>query len=484
MTKNLKILFIVYTHSNGGGLEALLTTLVNNLPKTWQIDILEVASFDVKKEPIHENIKLLPPLTKVGKNKKLNKLFYLILLHKPQLIKDIYRLEDYDVVIGFSYLYPTFLLHCFNETKRIAWFHGMITDLIDDKNPLSIDYYEWRDFFNLQKKALECVDSLVVISKMCLEYLNKVFPESIKKARIIYNGTDIENVVKRSKEKIDDPELLELFQKREPTLIVIGRLDRNKNFSLALEAIKVLKMRGILCNLAIIGHETDYMGVDLHKLSHSLGIEKQVYFLGYQQNPFPFLAHSKLLLLTSFVEGFPTVVTETMALGIPFVTTPVAGASEELANNESCGLVSDWNAKEYADKIEELLTDKELYQAMSRNCKEHIKNYSSENFVTSFKKMLEDIPEKSCNKKTKKKSFFLSVLLFIFYSALYSSIDNHDNKNIMEMRWLNLINKPNLLNLCKLIFRFFVHFAFVLSFPFFLILSSFLIFRDKRFKET
>ena len=31
LTKKLKILFITYTHSNGGGAEAVLTTLVNNL---------------------------------------------------------------------------------------------------------------------------------------------------------------------------------------------------------------------------------------------------------------------------------------------------------------------------------------------------------------------------------------------------------------------------------------------------------------------
>lgn len=484
LTKNLKILFITYTHSNGGGGEAVLTTLVNNLPKTWQIDILEVTQFNVKKEPLNKNIKLLPPLTKYKDHTKLNKFFNVAFSIKPQLIKNIRDLEGYDVVIGYLYLHSTFLLPFFDGVKKVIWFQGMMDDLISWGSPLNMGYYEKRMYFKLQENALQCVDTVIVPSNICLRCLDKVFPESSKKAKVLYNGIDIENVNERSKEKIDAPKLYELFQNKEPNLIVIGRINSNKNFSLALETIKVLKERNILCNLLVLGSGNENDGIDLPKLAISLGIEKQVHFLGYQQNPLPFLRHSKLLLITSFSEGFPTVATEAMALGIPFVTTPVAGASEELANNETCGLVSDWNAKEYADKIEKLLTDEALYQEMSKNCKEHIKNYSVENYVASFKKILEDIPEKSRQKKDKNKNFFLNILLFIFYSSFYLSIDNHNNKNIIKMRWLNLIHKPNFLNICKLVFRFLVHFACVLSFPCCLLMSTFLIFRNLKSREN
>ena len=478
MNSSLKILFIVYTHSNVGGGESVLTTLVNNLPNFWQIDILEVMSFGVKKEPINQNIKLLQPLTKRRDHTKFYRFFNPVLINKPQLIKDIYKLEDYDVVISWIPLYSMFLLPVFDEAKKILWFHGMIDSPPGFSYPLDDDYYEKKWELNLEKNVAERVDSVVLISKMCLKSFNKNFPEYSKKARVIYNGTDVENIIEHSKEKIANSKLLEVFQKNEPALIVIGRLDKNKNFSLALEALKILKERNVLCNLIVLGFETE--DVDLHKLANSLGIEKQVYFLGYQQNPFPFLRRSKLLLFTSFSEGFGMVVAEAMALGIPFVTTPVSGASEELANNGSCGLVSDWNAQEYADKIEKLLTDKALYQTMSKNCKEHIKNYSVENFTNSFKKMLESIPEKAVQKKKKKKNYFLTLLLFIFYSSFYLAIDNKHKISVLKSRWFNLIHKPSILNFCKLIYRFFIYFGFALSFPFFLLMSSFLILKNRK----
>jgi|GEM_PF-461118 len=479
LTSSLKILFIAYTYSNGGGAEAVLTTLVNNLPKTWKIDILEVVHFGVKKEPTNKNIKLLPPLIQKGEHRSPNKFFGVILLHKPELIRYIRKLKDYDVVVGWEHSLPTFLLPTFGNAKKVVWFHGMLDNFINQSSPLSVEYYEKKQAFYAQKKVLKYVDQIAVISNMCLRSLNKIFSEYSKKARVIYNGVDIKKINEASKETINKAENIFFYdtvlQKKEPYLIVIGHINENKNFSLALNALKILQKRNIICNLAVLGsgdNENDV--IKLHDEAISLGIQDRVFLLGYKQNPLPFLCRAKLLLITSFAEGFPTVATEALSLGIPFITTPVAGASEELANNGSCGLVSDWDAEEYANNIEKLLTNEALYQKMSKNCKEHIRNYSVENFVASFKKMLEDIPEKNTQKKAKSKNYFISILLFIFYSSFYLSVNNYNRKNATKMKWLNLIHKPSLLNFFKFIFKFSIYFVFVLSFPIRLLMLSFL----------
>ena len=51
------ILFITYTHSNGGGAESLLTTYVNELcKKDYKITIFEIERFYQKKEPIDKKV--------------------------------------------------------------------------------------------------------------------------------------------------------------------------------------------------------------------------------------------------------------------------------------------------------------------------------------------------------------------------------------------------------------------------------------------
>ena len=50
----------------------------------------------------------------------------------------------------------------------------------------------------------------------------------------------------------------------------------------------------------------------------------KVLFLGYQENPYPFMRNAKVLLLTSLWEGLPLVLLESMALGIPVVSGNVS----------------------------------------------------------------------------------------------------------------------------------------------------------------
>ena len=52
--KKIKLLFITYTHSNGGGAEKVLTTLVNNLDSMkYDISIFEIVQYNVKRESIN-----------------------------------------------------------------------------------------------------------------------------------------------------------------------------------------------------------------------------------------------------------------------------------------------------------------------------------------------------------------------------------------------------------------------------------------------
>jgi hypothetical protein len=86
-----KLLFITYTHSNGGGAENVLTTLVNHLdPVKYTIDIIEVNQFLIKTEPLNKEIHLLSPMVKA--NKLFDSTIKYILHEKPEIIKQLFRL--------------------------------------------------------------------------------------------------------------------------------------------------------------------------------------------------------------------------------------------------------------------------------------------------------------------------------------------------------------------------------------------------------
>ena len=379
--KKIKLLFITYTHSNGGGAEKVLTTLVNNLDSTkYDISIFEIVQYNVKREPINSNIKLLPPLYCYNDRDYKIKVLDYILEQKPEIIRALNNFGVYDVIVTWNYQLPSFMLPAFPDKKTISWFHTDIYDLYPQCMSVS-DKYK----LELQEMVWQRVDRIVTISNKSLKSLKEIFPQYLNKTKIIYNAFDIENAKMQASKEIETGYI-------HPALVCIGRLEARKNFSLVIKAIAKLRDEHICCSLLIIG-DGEEKGSLMH-LASELHIMDSVFFLGYKQNPMPYINCAQLLCVSSLAEGFPTVVLEAMVLGKPFVTTPVAGASEELADNGMCGLVADWNVDDYAEKIKLLLTDKALYDRMSENCIKRIKEFSIENTVLQFDNLIASLPEK------------------------------------------------------------------------------------------
>lgn len=459
----MRILFITYTHSNGGGAEAVLTTLVNHLPNNWHIDILETLDFSRKKELINDNIHLFPALTRPSSEYIERMVRYMFFFH-PKVMKALRGLYHYDVVISWMYRDASFMLPAFPECKRIAWFHGMVDDLLPSSANDIKNYLYKIELFRLQKKACLCADRIVEISNKTKESVQRVLPEFSNKVEVVYNGVDIEQIVQYSNQKIEDNNVRQIYEKLLttgwPILISIGRIEHNKNFSLALNALSVLKHKNIFAYYLLVGKGDKDEELKLEKLVNELDISDRVFFMGFQNNPIALLKECKLLLVTSLEEGFSMVTAEAMTLGIPFVTTPVAGAGEELCNNETCGLVSDWNAEEYAEKIELLLKDEVLYKKMSLSCKTHVQNFSVASAVASFNMMIGRISRS--NEKEKIIGMRWALIQFIIYIVWGYIRKKYKNINY---RLCLIRQHASFLNICKLIYRVGFFFLNLLCLP-------------------
>ena len=64
--------------------------------------------------------------------------------------------------------------------------------------------------------------------------------------------------------------------------------------------------------------------------SGGLDSDAQVYFLGFQENPYPLISQAELLLMTSRWEGLPIALLEAMSLGIPGVVSDCSEGIRDL----------------------------------------------------------------------------------------------------------------------------------------------------------
>ena len=116
------------------------------------------------------------------------------------------------------------------------------------------------------------------------------------------------------------------FDSKVFNLVAAGRLEEQKEFDIAIDALALARNENI--TLTILGDGS--LRESLVQRASALQLGDRVKFLGYRHNPYPFFAQADGFLLSSRFEGFPNVVLEAISCGTPVVATPVAGLSEIL----------------------------------------------------------------------------------------------------------------------------------------------------------
>ncbi|MCR5558725.1 MAG: glycosyltransferase [Butyrivibrio sp.] len=148
---------------------------------------------------------------------------------------------------------------------------------------------------------------------------------------------------------------------REKSIVMVGRLDENKNQSLVMEAFAEVLKRGY----------TDYQlrlfgdGPDMIKLRHlaiNLGIEKNVSFVGVVSNVAEHIEKTSLFILASKQEGMPNALIEAMSLGLPCISTdcPCGGPKDLIISGENGLLVPVDDKDAMVNAILKVLSDKEF----------------------------------------------------------------------------------------------------------------------------
>jgi len=112
-------------------------------------------------------------------------------------------------------------------------------------------------------------------------------------------------------------------------------------------------------------------------------IQHRVSFLGSLSNLEDAYFSSNLFVLPSIYEGLPLVCLESMASGLPNLVTNVGGMKDLVIDRQN-GFFVERDSKSIADKVLELYSNPELYQAMRNNARATALDYSWENIGQQY----------------------------------------------------------------------------------------------------
>lgn len=194
---------------------------------------------------------------------------------------------------------------------------------------------------------------------------------SAKKIRVILGGVDTKEFRPLYDERL---KLRSLFNVKDMfVLLSLGRLVKRKGFDVAIKALTYLQDIKDMC-LLIVGKGPQKPA--LIELAKTLNLENKVRFLGFvRSNTLPQVYNVADVFVAPFkilgrdMEGFPLVVQEAQACGVPVISTNTAGLPDLIENNVNGFLVNDESPGEIANKIRKLYEDDEMRKILGRNAR-------------------------------------------------------------------------------------------------------------------
>ncbi|ELP5183050.1 glycosyltransferase family 4 protein [Clostridium perfringens] len=393
----MNICFITDNIFSLGGVQRVVSVLSNELSKNYNVDILCVSNrnkIDRKIYNLNERInveidtnlfqknffervtgklgRVLNENSNLFNNKKMIKI--LTEFYFPRSIREKFIMKlnskNYDVIIGVEGIFSILLAIISNDlsAKTIGWQHNSFDAYFKTKKK-----YHWKQD-KLFEYYLKNLNEYVVLTDYDKKVIDKKFKINSKR---IYNPLSF-NSSKKSK----------LNNK---TILFVGRLvEEQKGLDLLIKAFNIVANKNKEWSLKIVGDGPDKK--KLIKMINEYNLNDRVLLEEFTKNIKEHYLNSTIFVSSSRWEGFGLVLTEAMECGLPVVSFENSGPKEIINKNNINGiLVKKEDFESLAEKIINLIENKNDISKFSNESIKRARDYSLDNIVKIWNEVLDKI---------------------------------------------------------------------------------------------
>lgn len=269
----------------------------------------------------------------------------------PKLIWKIWQIRPDILFSTLWYLNLGLAIFKFFLPKHvhlIARETSIVSQRIKNENQSKIWPWMYRKFYKR-------IPNIVCQSQVMRSDLVQNFSVSNEKVVVINNPVDIEKIRQLAAEPCEFFAQKKLMGKT--IFVAVGRLSRAKGFDVLIDAFAILKQSDL--HLIIVGAGNLAQKLQNHVSSH--GLDEHISFVGFQDNPYKWMANAHAFVFSSRYEGFPNVALEALACRVPVITLPSPGGLNEILDGvDGCFIAENMSSKALATVMKSWLVSRRL----------------------------------------------------------------------------------------------------------------------------
>lgn len=329
-----KLMFLIPT-LQGGGSERVIVTLARHLDRSkFQVTLVVLdMTGAVYADDVPDDVELIN-LDCARVRYALSKVFNLVWERRPDVV--LSTLSHLNLAVAL--LRPILP----RSTRFLARESTVVTEILRNSRGERLRKMAYRGLYNR-------FDRIICQSHYMRDDLVENFKVEPQRAIVINNPVDVARIRQMAGDRRVGPRRMPPDGCSRPLrLVAAGRLSVEKGFDLLIRAVLLRCDPNI--RLTVVGDGP--LRSELEELASVLGVSEQVEFVGFQRNPYPFFVSAHGFVLSSRFEGFPNVVLEALACGVPIISTPAPGGVVEILRGVTgCVLAAAVTAQALADAI-------------------------------------------------------------------------------------------------------------------------------------
>jgi N-acetylgalactosamine-N,N'-diacetylbacillosaminyl-diphospho-undecaprenol 4-alpha-N-acetylgalactosaminyltransferase len=244
---------------------------------------------------------------------------------------------------------------------------------------------------------MKSAKKIITVSKsLCIEYKKLGFSNS----NYIYNSLDLKKIKDLAEEKISEKEK-NVFNKKNKFVFFIGSYSDQKNYYFLADSFKKLLINNKNIKLVLFG-KNNGMKSKVFQYLKDIGIRENVIDMGLKKNVFKYLKFADIFVLPSKYEGFPRVLIEALACGVPVVANNCFSGPSEILDDKiyqeikikdfyigKYGILTKYNKiSSFCKGIEYLINNKKLLENYKKLSVRKAGEYDIDKIIKEWLKIL------------------------------------------------------------------------------------------------